>query len=78
MEQRFKMFASRFWWSMVFVDLVVLAIVVYLLRNSFASQIGIGNRAFELSKPLMVIVLWLMIAVPMTACASVIRRFVYR
>jgi hypothetical protein len=70
--------ASRFSSLVVCADLAILAVVVFFLRDTFAHKIGVAGRVFDVSKPLMMMVVWLTIAVPVTIFVSLVRRFVQR
>jgi hypothetical protein len=68
--------AARFCFFVVCANLAILAVMVFLLWNTFGYQLGVGRRVVSVSKPLAIIVLWLVIAIPVTACISLVRRLV--
>ena len=69
---------SRFWLTVLSVDMAALAAVVILLRNTLAHQFGCGNKVVEVPRLLAVIVLWLAVGVPLTAALLFARRIMRR
>jgi len=64
---------SALWLTIVSAEVVTFARIVLLLRNTFSHQFGFGKKLVDVPKPVAVIILWLAVAVPLTAILFLVR-----
>ena len=56
------------------IDIAIAVAILWFLSGTFGHAVGIGGKAVQVSKPIMGIVLWIVVATPSTVLCVVVRR----